>query len=273
MITGIYKITNKLNNKVYIGQSIDIEKRWEAHKFYSYNEKTALQLAFKKYGVSNFNFEIIEKCDKEKLNEREQYWIKFYNSYGENGYNMNFGGENKNSLDYDLILHCYLEEQSIHKTSERLNIHRDSVRKVLNLFNISYNKEQGEPKKIIMIDPYSLKELKIFNSLKEASDYVKISDATIRKHLSGKLSTAGGYYWKELGVEKTFEPLTNQQRKTTKPLQIEQYDLNGEFLQLFKSLSQANQSVNKHRSNTQIKEVCEGKKQEAFGYKWKYRKE
>jgi len=42
MITGIYKIINKLNNKVYIGQSIDIEKRWEAHKFYSYNEKTAL---------------------------------------------------------------------------------------------------------------------------------------------------------------------------------------------------------------------------------------
>lgn len=86
---GIYKITNNINNKSYIGQSIQIEQRWKEHKL-KYNwerEKTKpLYLAFQKYGLENFTFEIIEECKEEQLDIKEKYWIDFYNSYKE-GYN------------------------------------------------------------------------------------------------------------------------------------------------------------------------------------------
>lgn len=93
-ICGIYKITNNFNGKCYVGQSIDIYKRWADHKS-AYQHKVypekVLYKAFKKYGIGNFTFEIIEKCKKNKLDEREEYWIKKLNSF-KNGYNMNSGG-------------------------------------------------------------------------------------------------------------------------------------------------------------------------------------
>ena len=62
MTSGIYKITNKINNKVYIGQSVNIEERWDYHKAVCHwNSQSALYRAFKKYGIENFDFQVIEK--------------------------------------------------------------------------------------------------------------------------------------------------------------------------------------------------------------------
>ena len=93
---GIYKIENLKNRKKYIGQSINIEKRWKHHINIAFNSKNknynnALYCAFRKYGVDSFKFTIIELCDKSNLNEREKYWIAFYNSF-KNGYNSTNGG-------------------------------------------------------------------------------------------------------------------------------------------------------------------------------------
>lgn len=91
---GIYKITNKINNKVYIGQSINIEKRWGEHKRNAFNSKThtyyyPLYSSIRKYGLDNFTFEIIEECLIKNLTEREQYWIEYYHSLdGNYGYNL-----------------------------------------------------------------------------------------------------------------------------------------------------------------------------------------
>ena len=91
---GIYKITNKINGKVYIGQSIDIKRRWKDHRTHYKNGKYPLYFAMIKYGIENFSFEVIEECEKEKLNDREIYWISFYNSNNKNnGYNLTNGGE------------------------------------------------------------------------------------------------------------------------------------------------------------------------------------
>lgn len=86
---GIYKITNCINNMIYIGQSNDIDRRWQEHKRPSkiINPTNKLYLAFKEFGIENFSFEVIEECDLTQLNEREQYWIEYYDSY-EKGYNM-----------------------------------------------------------------------------------------------------------------------------------------------------------------------------------------
>lgn len=91
---GIYKITNKNNGKIYIGQSIDIKRRW--YSYYSPDKNrnyTSLILnAIEKYGIENFNFEVLEECSKEQLNEREEYWISYFQS-NIVGYNLTKGGD------------------------------------------------------------------------------------------------------------------------------------------------------------------------------------
>ena len=77
---GIYKITNMKNRHCYIGQSRCIEKRWNNHKIASHNENDKtynypLYKAFRKYGIDNFIFEVLEECKIEKLNEKEAYYI------------------------------------------------------------------------------------------------------------------------------------------------------------------------------------------------------
>lgn len=94
---GIYIIKNKINDLVYIGQSVDIMCRWYAHKQAAKNEKdqshyTKIHKSMSELGIENFYIEILEECNYDKLNEREIYWISYYNSY-HNGYNMTVGGE------------------------------------------------------------------------------------------------------------------------------------------------------------------------------------
>ena len=104
---GIYKITNKINNHAYIGQSVDINGRINRHKRDSKNINSEvynypLYKAFRKYGIENFSFEILEECKKEELNEREIYWISFYDTV-KNGYNVSRGGQSPCSFNQDKI--------------------------------------------------------------------------------------------------------------------------------------------------------------------------
>ncbi len=93
MNSGIYAIKCKVNNKIYIGCTIDFEKRWKTHKIvlnknYRYCNKY-LREDWILYGEENFEFVIIEKCNKESFKEREQYWIDSFNSLNKDtGYNI-----------------------------------------------------------------------------------------------------------------------------------------------------------------------------------------
>ena len=89
---GIYKITNKLNNKIYIGQSNNITRRFSEHQTKGSSSRIPVDEAIQKYGKENFSFEIIEECPLDKLNERESYWINYYDTVV-NGYNCSIGGD------------------------------------------------------------------------------------------------------------------------------------------------------------------------------------
>lgn len=88
---GIYKITNKINAKWYIGQSNDIERRWREHKNCginkSKNTEYPLYRAIRKYGIDNFEFEILEECHLEELLKLEQRYYDHFIS-GRNTYNQ-----------------------------------------------------------------------------------------------------------------------------------------------------------------------------------------
>jgi group I intron endonuclease len=79
---GIYKITNLKNNMCYVGQAVSIAQRWKQHIKRGIGAeaptKNKLYPAMLADGVENFTFEIIEQCEKEQLNEREQYWQEYF---------------------------------------------------------------------------------------------------------------------------------------------------------------------------------------------------
>ena len=92
--TGIYKLTNLKNQKVYIGQASNISERFKQHIKCGLGIDTPnnmLYAAMMKDGVENFTFEVLEECGRGELNDREKYYIDFYRAQ-EYGYNMNKGG-------------------------------------------------------------------------------------------------------------------------------------------------------------------------------------
>ena len=80
--SGIYKITNQVNQMCYVGQAASIKKRWLQHIKRAIGAEplinNKLYPAMQEFGIENFSFEVIDRCDRDKLNEREQYWQQFY---------------------------------------------------------------------------------------------------------------------------------------------------------------------------------------------------
>ena len=214
---GIYKITNNINNKCYIGQSRDIKARWSKHlSAYISSPDWELYRAFKKYGISSFSFEVIEECSVEELNEREIYWIEYYDSFN-NGYNMTLGGEacngtnDKKVYQYDLSGKLIGEYKSAHEAARQLGLQFTNIckvcrgeRKTTGGFGWSYEKKTVEEPiktitkhntKVIQYDK-SGNYIAEYKSAKEAWRKTGISDTTIGLVCKGKGKTAGGFVWK-----------------------------------------------------------------------------
>ena len=136
---GIYKITNNINKKVYIGQSICIEKRWKRHYNETRNINSSsydypLYRAIRKYGLENFSFEILEECETTKLNEKEIFWISFYKSnYPNKGYNLTSGGSHSAPIKLtfqevdeiiNLLKNSYFSQKEI---AEKFNVSQSII--------------------------------------------------------------------------------------------------------------------------------------------------
>lgn len=85
---GIYKITNKITSQSYIGQSVNIERRWSEHCRYSKSDKSLISKAISIYGKDNFIFEVLCECSIDELDKNESYYIHHYNTITPNGYNV-----------------------------------------------------------------------------------------------------------------------------------------------------------------------------------------
>lgn len=95
-LIDIYLITNLINGKQYVGQSIDYKERFRSHCFlekgYKSTIPTRIDKAIKKYGSKNFKVELIDRVSFENRNEMERFYIKKYDTYN-NGYNATKGGD------------------------------------------------------------------------------------------------------------------------------------------------------------------------------------
>ena len=208
----IYKVTNSINGKVYIGQSIfEIEKRFSEHLQESQNPNKnhrPFYYAINKYGQEAFSVELIEQVDNDQLNEREKFWIKKYNSYigfeNSNGYNATLGGDSKLTKDYQKIVDDYLITKSKIQTSKNMNCCIETVSRALISFNIStLNKSGG--KMIVRIDEQGNKTY--YESVRQAAYEIAEKEnrnfQTVRKRINyvtlhDKTQKAYGYYWKEI---------------------------------------------------------------------------
>lgn len=218
MSIGIYKITNLLNDKVYIGQSVDIEKRWSVHKAElknNYHHNIHLQNAWNKYGEKNFKFSIIEECDVDQLNQREIYWISKFDSC-ENGYNLTSGGGNTESFSKSIIqfdsngteLSRYTSISEAETTTgicySQISECCSHKRKTAGGYIWQYEEGFIEiPKwhfgarifKEICQLTKDGELINTFPSSAEAKRVTGICDSSIIRCCHGKLKTAGGYRW------------------------------------------------------------------------------
>lgn len=160
----IYKITNKVNGKSYIGQTRNtVEFRWRQH--YKAKDNKYFHRAIVKYGKENFEVETLEECNVEDLNSREIYYISKYNTF-ENGYNLTKGGsayiaKEKCSngyleLDnkYDEIKFMYLSGYSTAKISNLYNVDRHCISNILKQLGVKVKASNK-----ININAQELKEL------------------------------------------------------------------------------------------------------------------
>lgn len=208
----IYKITNKLNGKIYIGKTMQtIEERFiihcrDAQKSY---KNRPLYDAINKYGQHNFSIEVVEECSDLILSEREKFWIEYFGSF-KNGYNATIGGDGRAYIDYDLVVNTYQELQNMTKTAELLNISRDSVSIILKARNqkILTSSEVCVRSYGKLVNMYDLANnyLRTFPSINEAARYMVANNltgckrTTIKQHITevcrGDRQTAAKFKWK-----------------------------------------------------------------------------
>lgn len=209
----IYCIKNKINNKKYIGQTVDLRRRWKEHKS---SGKYPIQKAIKKYGKNNFNVLVLEENIKVKnLDHRERFWIKKYNTF-EKGYNLTKGGQRReqtneiktkirestlgeNNHMYDKT-HELSTKRKISKTLKEIQgpnqkVNKDKMKKIYKLY-FEENKTQAE---IAMIIGVSIPTIsRNLNKKYKTPDKYKNSD-------NKRINPRNRQIEKEVGVKIYFE--------------------------------------------------------------------
>jgi group I intron endonuclease len=303
MKSGVYTITNIINNKIYVGSStISVNTRLKQHKSQLKNNKHSnriLQNSYNKYGEENFIFEILEECLPEHCLGIEQYWMNMLDVCNRKyGYNINVNASNrrgcklttnqKNHLkninkniiyQYSLSGEFIREWNSVKEASASLKISQNQILKVINKKDYHYNAKgflflRKKNKILEYTERYNSKKTKIYqydlqgNFIKEWNGFQEILNVfkwcLYKKDLL-KNKTLGGFQWKLYKQDK-ISPYICNIKYNIKP--VNQYDLNFNFIKTFKSVSDAAKELN--TSSSFISGVCKNKYEQAFGFKFKY---
>lgn len=241
---GIYKITNKINNKIYIGQSIDIKERWKQHFYKAYNEKelgynSAIHQAFRKYGYENFSFEVIELCEKEELDAKEIYWIKTLNSLTPNGYNILSGGQLNRASTRQLFCSKCGKEISRGNSS-------------------GLCRSCAQVKVLITKEELYEKLLENEGNFTKVGAFYGITDNAVRNKCKNFNLPYHSSDYKQKKEKKPYQKQVVQIDKNTK-----------EIIHIYKSIAEAARAVGASKGS-HITEACQGKLKTAHGFCWQY---
>ena len=210
----IYLISNDVNDKLYVGQTIQsLKKRFTGHCCYSKSDRSSnmyIKRAIHKYGKDKFHISLLEEAPIERLDEREKYWITYYDSYN-NGYNLTLGGQDSNyfnlnrlettvdikkfseyikefkPLATEVASHFGISKCSVYNLIERLN---DSEL-ILNSYNPRKSKSiddiNKEELKALYLEGWSILDLvkKYHIRKNKISSYLKSEGIKIHRGLKG----------------------------------------------------------------------------------------
>lgn len=244
----IYKITNQKNGMVYIGSSIEVERRWRQHKEASINEKDhhynyPLMIAFREFGIANFTFEVIDTLpDHQAMIKAEHDWIVKENCVIPNGYNQT------------------------HQTDSPL-LDPAIAKKMSDTKRVKYGK------KVCEIDN-NKNILEIWDSLAEAGEKTGLDRFKISDVCNGKRLTTGNRVFRFLDeadniiipVEKVNQVQTNRITKASK--KVVKMTLEGEILQVYDSIALA--AADTGCDSSAISKVCRGQRNKCGGFKWEF---
>lgn len=240
----IYKITNQVNGKIYIGQTRrNLARRWSDHKKDAkrHFENCLLHSAMMKYGFDNFTIECIEECSVEQLDKLEKYWINKLDAQNRKiGYNICSGGASYNPEE---------------KHEKQVN-----NGKVLAL-------KYGKP-----VDQYTLdgKFVCSYSSRKEASNKTGIPLTIINYCCSGIIQYGKGFIWKDKNDVELIDKIRNGEVKIRerKSRPIKQYTFDGTFIKEYQSIAEAREELK--IGDGGLRDCVEGKLRKASGYLWCY---
>lgn len=246
-ICGIYQITNEINGKIYIGQSIDIERRWNQHRYGK--GSIILRNAMKKYGINNFKFEILKVVKFtnkneiiEILTELEQKWLDSKKPYlKENGYNQN-------------------------KTSKpNIPIERpDGYGELISKIKID-NNHCGKA-----VKQYDLEGnlIKVWKSAAEIERELGFKAENISGCCLGKQHSSNGYIWlfDNVEIDNTKIQLANDNKRLSV---VRQYDLMGNLINIFDNILDAENKTGIRAGL--IRDVCNGSCKTGKGFIWKFK--
>jgi group I intron endonuclease len=234
-ICGVYKITNLVNGKCYVGQSRNIEWRKQCHmRNYSDTHNGYLSNAINKYGANNFSFEILEECATDQLDELEKKYIKQYNSIKPNGYNIESGG--------------WLLKKISEITKRKIG---DALSRPVNQYSILG------------------KYINTFPSAQVITNMTgrKGDRSNIQMVCLGKKKTALGFQWRyaECG-NVDIAPVENYRRE--KNAKVSQYTIDGKYVTTYKNRMEASKKTGITAFNIAV--CLQGKSKTAGSFIWKY---
>ena len=285
----IYKATNKINGKSYVGQTCDFHSRvWQHQRCYE-KEDCDFHRAIKEFGFDNFSWEIIETCESEdRACELEKYYIEKFNTYRD-GYNMTKGGKGAPYHNARAVVLLTLDGQYIKRYDSAMDAEIDGFHNADVLLNCKGKRRQTKGYMFMFEDEYELNGAKAyrkpepngmrsiiqcdmegnfiqkFKSLQEAARITGTNRTTISGVLSNTYKSANGYIFvyeedfpiKDLSIYK----------KRKKGRKIAQVDAkSGEIIRVFDRISEAGESLGVNYKA--IHKVIDKEGRTAYGYKW-----
>lgn len=224
----IYKITNLINGKCYVGQTrTTLQERWKHHR-HSHG-CSAIHSALIKYGFDNFTIEEIDQANtQEELNQKEQYWIGKLNTLSPNGYNLTTGGESPNWCN-ESKMRMSESKKGTYPSEETRTLLSEVKKGSKNSFYGRHHTEESKAKisksKLgqkpwitgkhwsddditkLRLGQKTCKKVRcvetgiVYDSIRQAAKELNLYHSNISKALQGKNKTSGSYHWEYVTQE------------------------------------------------------------------------
>ena len=270
----IYKVQNKVNNKVYIGKTVNtIRERWLEHiDEANRGDNTLLHKAITKYGKDNFYVDEIENCSCELLNTKEIHYIALFHSHmSEGGYNMTYGGEGTTKYSDEDILELWASGLRACEISQQLGANPNTISQRLKFLIDDKAARQryfeSRKKAVIQYDIYG-NPIRIWDCAAYAESTLGLSKGSVSRCCNKIRYSSGEFLWKFVNDDTAIEELQERYAESTSCCSVNLIDQYGKVLRTFQSGKEAELELDLPRGK--VSEVCNKKRPHTKGYKFEW---